>query len=67
MDTLDLLDFSRLSNDPIHHDPSWPTIPIRLPSYVPKFHGEPDEDPKNHVMTYHLWCLFDSLMDSYIH
>ena len=42
-------------NDPIHHDPSWSTIPIKLPSNIPKFDSKSGEYPKNHVMTYNLW------------
>ena len=63
---LDLLDFSLLINEPIHHDPSWPAIPVKLPSDIPKFNGKPNEDPKNHVMTYQLWCSSKYLMNSFI-
>ena len=66
MAMLDLPDLSRLINDPIHHDPSWPTIPIKLPSDIPMFYGKPDEDPKKHVMTFCLWCSSNSLMDGSI-
>ena len=45
-----MLDLSRLINDPIHHDPSWPTIPVKFPADIPKFNGKPGEYPKNHVM-----------------
>ena len=65
--TLDLPDLSRLINDPIHHDPSCPAFPVKLPSDIPKFDGKPGEDPKNHVMTFHLWCSSNSLMDGSIH
>ena len=51
--TLDLPDLSRLINESIHHDPSWPAILVKLPSDIPKFDGKPGEDPKNHVMTFH--------------
>jgi hypothetical protein len=30
---------SRLMNDPVHHDPSWPPVPTKLPSDIPKFEG----------------------------
>ena len=63
MGTLDFLYLSRLINDPIHHDPSWPAISVKLPSNIPKFDGKPSEDPKNHAMTFHLWCSSNSLMD----
>jgi hypothetical protein len=64
--TLDLPDLSRLTNDPILHSPYWPVIPAKLPSDIPKFDGKPGEDPNNHVMTFHLWCSSNSLMDDSI-
>jgi hypothetical protein len=64
--TLDLPDLSRLTNDPIFHSPVWPVIPAKLPSDIPKFDGKPGEDPNNHVMTFHLWCSSNSLMDDSI-
>jgi hypothetical protein len=57
---------SRLTNDPILHSPYWPVIPAKLPSDIPKFDGKPGEDPNNHVMTFHLWCSSNSLMDDSI-
>ena len=38
-----------------------------LPLDILKFESKPSEDPKNHVMTYHLWCLLNSLMDGSIY
>ena len=64
--TLYLLVLSRWINDPICHDPSWPAILVKLPSDIPKFDGKPGEDPKNNVMTFHLWCSSNSLMDGSI-
>ena len=64
--TLDLLDFSKLINYPIQHNASWPPIPVNLPSDIPKFDGKQGDDPKNHVMTFHLWCSYNSLMDDSI-
>jgi hypothetical protein len=64
--TLDLPDLSRLTNDPISHSPVWPVIPAKLPSDIPKFDGNPGEDPNNHVMTFHLWCSSNSVMDDSI-
>ena len=65
--TLDLPDLSRILNDPIHHSPQWPAIPAKLPSNIPKFDGKVGEESNNHVMTFHLWCSFNSLMDDSIH
>ena len=64
--TMDLLDLSKLINDPIQHNPSWPTIPVNFPSDIPKFDGKQGDDPKNHVMTFHLWCSSNFLMDDSI-
>ena len=64
--TLDLLDLSRILNDPILHSPCWPIILAKLPSTIPKFEGRVGEDPNNHVMTFHLWCSSNSLMDDSI-
>lgn len=66
LDTLDLPYLARLTNDPIFHAPNWPAIPVKLPSNIPKFDGKPWEDPKNHIMTYHLWCSYNFLMDDSI-
>ena len=54
---------SKLINDPIRHNPSWLPILVKLPSDIPKFDGKQGDDPKNHVMTFHLWCSSNSLMD----
>jgi hypothetical protein len=65
--TLDLPNLSRILNDLIRHSPQWPAISAKLPSDIPKFDGKPGEDPNNHVMTFHLWCSSNSLMDDSIH
>jgi hypothetical protein len=65
--TLDFPDLTRILNDPIRHSPQWPAIPTKLPSDIPKFDGKAGEDPNNHVMTFHLWCSSNSLMDDSIH
>jgi hypothetical protein len=63
---LDLLDLSRIINDPIRHSPQWPVIPAKLPLDILKFDGKAGEDPNNHVMTFHLWCSSNLLMDDSI-
>jgi hypothetical protein len=55
-----------LTNDPIQHASFWPDIPAKLPSDNLKFNGKPREDPNNHVITFHLWCSSNSLMDDSI-
>ena len=57
---------SRLTNDPILHFPFWIVFLAKFPSNIPKFDGKPREDPNNHVMTFHLWCSSNSLMDDSI-
>ena len=59
--TLNLPNLSRLTNDPVAHDPAWPAIPTKLPSNIPKFEGKPSEDPSEHVTMFHLWCSLNSL------
>jgi hypothetical protein len=61
--TLHLPDLTRLLNDPICHDPRWPPMPTKLPSDIPKFKAKPNEDPGDHVTTFHLWCSSNSLKD----
>jgi hypothetical protein len=60
---LHLLDLTRLLNDPICHDPRWPPMLTKLPSDIPKFEAKPNEDPGEHVTTFHLWCSSNSLND----
>ncbi len=66
MESLELPDLSRLTNDPIAYTPWWSTILHKLPSDIPKFNGNPGEDPSNHVMTFHLWCSSNTLNDDSI-
>jgi hypothetical protein len=35
----------------------------KLPSDIPKFKAKPNEDPGDHVTTFHLWCSSNSLKD----
>ena len=64
--TSDLPNISRLKNDPIFYLPYWPPMPNNFPNDIPKFEGKSGEDPSNHVMTYHLWCASNSLIDDSI-
>ena len=59
--TLNLPDLSRLMNDHVAHDLSWPAVPTKLPSDIPKFEGKPGEDLRKHVTIFHLWCSSNSL------
>jgi hypothetical protein len=64
--SLNILDLSKLTNDPILHDPTWPAMPTKLPSNIPTFEGKAGDDPANHVMTFHLWCSSNKIMDDSI-
>jgi hypothetical protein len=65
--TLHLPDLTRLLNDPICHDPHWTPMLMKLPSDIPKFEAKPNEDPGDHVTTFHLWCSSNSLKDDSVH
>ena len=64
--TLNFPDLSKLINDPIRHSPAWPPILTKVPSDIPKFKGKVNEDPNTHIMTFHLWCSSNSLMEDNI-
>jgi hypothetical protein len=38
-------------------------MPTKLPSDIPKFESKPNEDPGDHMTTFHLWCSSNSLKD----
>jgi hypothetical protein len=38
-------------------------MPTKLPSDIPKFEAKPNEDPGDHVTTFHLWFSSNSLKD----
>jgi hypothetical protein len=61
--SLNIPDLTKLTNDPILHDATWPAMPTKLPSDIPKFEGKAGDDPANHVMTFHLWCSSNSIME----
>jgi hypothetical protein len=41
-------------------------MPMKLRSDIPKFEAKPNEDPGDHVTTFHLWCSSNSLKDDYV-
>jgi hypothetical protein len=65
--SLNIHNLTKLMNDPILHDPTWPNMPTKLPFDIPKFEGKSGEYPANHVMTFHLWCSSNNTMDDSIH
>ena len=52
LETLNFPYLSKLMNDLVRHDPSWPPIPTKLPSDIPKFEGKVGDDPGSHVTTF---------------
>jgi hypothetical protein len=66
MATLNLLDLSKLMNDPVCHDPTWLPVPTKFPSDILKFEGKNGEDPGDHITTFHLWCSLNSLNEDSI-
>jgi hypothetical protein len=64
--SLNIPDLTKLMNDPILHDPTWPAMPTKLPLDIPKFEGKVGKNPANHVMTFHLWCSSNNIMDDSI-
>jgi hypothetical protein len=64
--TLHLPDLTRLLTDPIFHDPCWPPMPMKFPLDIPKFEANPNEDPGDHVTTFHLWCSSNSLKYDFV-
>ena len=54
---------SKLINDPVKHDATWPPVPTKLPSNILKFEGKVGEDPRAHITTFHLWCSSNPLND----
>jgi len=63
---LNLLDLNKFTNDLIRYNPAWPPVPTKLPSDIPKFEWKTSEDRGDHVITFHLWCSSNSLIDDSI-
>ena len=66
MACLNLPDLARLTNEPIYHQTFWPPMPTKLQSDIPKFEGKAGECPQNHIMTSHLWCSSNNVVDESI-
>jgi hypothetical protein len=61
LSSLNIHDLTKPTNDP-----TWPNMPTKLPLDIPKFEGKLGDDPANHVMTFHLWCSSNNIMDDSI-
>jgi hypothetical protein len=57
---LNFLYLLRLMNALIRHDSTFPLIPTKLPSDIPKFEGKNSEDIGDHITTFHLWFSSNS-------
>ena len=66
LETLELPDLSKLTNDPIMHHPTWPPVPVRILTDIPKFEGKTGDDPTSHITAYHLWCVSKSMLENSI-
>jgi hypothetical protein len=63
---LHLPELTRLLNDPICHDPCWPPMPTKLPLDIENFEAKLNDDPGDHVTTFHLWCSSNLLKDDFV-
>ena len=63
LETLDIPDLYKLTNDPIYHNLPWLLIPHKKPTNIPKFKGKQGEDPGTHITTYHIWRVPNSMVD----
>ena len=63
MATLEFPKLSKLTNNPIQHYFTWPSVPVKIPTDIQKFDGRTGEDPANHITTYHLWCVSNYFLD----
>ena len=66
MASINLLDLTWVTNEPIRHNPLWPPMPTKLPLEIPEFEGKAGEDPQNHIMSFHLWCSSNNIVDDSI-
>jgi hypothetical protein len=66
LDLLNILDLTKLTNDPILPNPSFPNIPTKLPSHITKFDGKLYKGLPNHVMMFHLWLSSKHIIDDSI-
>ena len=63
---LNLPDISKLVIDPIAHDANWSDMLQILPSYIPKFKGKYVDDPTNNIISFHLRCSFNNIVEDLV-
>ena len=61
MQGLNLLDLSKLINNPITQYVACPAMLTKLPSYIPKFEGSVGEDTTNGFMAFHICCSLKNI------
>ena len=66
MASLNLPNLAWLTNDPILHHLEQPPMPTKLPSDIPKFEVKAGECPQNHIMSFHLWCSSNNIVDYFV-
>ena len=66
LDTLELFDLSKLTNNSILHHPSWLPVSVKISTNIPKFEAKIGENPVTHITTYHLWCVSNFMLDDSI-
>jgi len=63
MALLNILDLTKITNEPILHDTSLSPMSTKIPSNIPKFDGKMGEDMENNVMTFHIWYSSNNIID----
>ena len=67
MEALNLIYLRKLINDQVSHDSNWPSMLTKLLLDIPKFKGKVVEDPIYHVMSFHLWCSLNRIIEYFVH
>jgi hypothetical protein len=63
---LNLPDLTKLLNDVIQHNATLLAMLTKLPSDIPNFEVRARQNPSNHIMSFHLCCSSNSIMDDSI-
>lgn len=66
MSTMNLIDLTKLTNNLIYHDATFPNILTKVPLDMTMFKGKIGEESHNHVMSFHLWLSSNSIIEDSI-
>jgi hypothetical protein len=66
LDTLNMIDLSKLMNEIMSHNPTCPPVPTELHLDIPKFEGKNGDDHGDHITTFHVWFSSNSINDNSI-